>query len=62
VRVRMLAAEANIAVSVHIMQYAAGLVLLIVLLRHALNQVVHKFSKKKKSRKHITILGNRKVT
>jgi hypothetical protein len=33
--------------SVQIMQYAVGLVLFAVLLRHALNHAVHKFSKKK---------------
>lgn len=59
-RVRVLAAEANIAVSVQIMQYAAGLVFFIVLLRHAFYQVVHKFSKK--STKHLTSLGSRQVT
>jgi len=57
-RVRVLAAEANVAVSVQIKQYAAGLVFFIVLLQHALNEVVHKFSKKK-SRKYLKILGSR---
>jgi hypothetical protein len=55
-RVRVLEAEANIAVSVQITQYAARLIFFIVLLQHALNHVVHIFSKK--YRKHLTILGS----